>query len=199
MFNKLLKLFVILGLLYQTPVYSKSASFNEFNSRDLSNYFSGIIAFENKNNSDALKFFNGSKVLLKKHNPYLKRYTYSLVLDNKVAQAINVIKNDINEGDLDLFDAYMLLIADSLKKNNLDKAEKYLDLSLRFQNENRFNLVIFETLRQYLYTFKNKKILTNKKNFGNISIINQAFQRCLLLGENSNSLNIHLVWGSVWE
>ena len=116
MFNKLLKLFVILGLFYQTPLYSKSASFNEFNSRDLSNYFSGIIASENKNNSDALKFFNASKVLLKKHNPYLKRYTYSLVLDNKVAQAINVIKNDINEGNLDFFDAYMLLIADSLKK-----------------------------------------------------------------------------------
>ena len=165
MFNKLLKLFVILGLLYQTPAYSKSASFNEFNSRDLSNYFSGIIAFENKNNSDALKFFNASKVLLKKHNPYLKRYTYSLVLDNKVAQAINVLKNDTNEVDLDFFDAYMLLIVDSLKKNNLDKAEKYLDLSLRFQNENRFNLVIFETLRQYLYTFKNKKILINKKRY----------------------------------
>ena len=57
MLNKLSKLIVILLAVYQTPVYSKSASFNEFNSRDLSNYFSGIIAFENKNNSDALKFF----------------------------------------------------------------------------------------------------------------------------------------------
>ena len=193
MFNKLTKLFVILALLYQTPVYSKSASFNEFNSRDLSNYFSGIIASENKNNSDALKFFNASKVLLKKHNPYLKRYTYSLVLDNKVAQAINVIKKDTNEDDLDFFDAYMLLIADSLKTNNLDQAEKYLDLSLRFQNENRFNLVIFETLRQFLYTFKNKKILTNKKNFGNISIINQAFQRCYLQKESTRSSFLNLI------
>ena len=101
MFNKLTKVLVILGLFYQTPVYSKSASFNEFNSRDLSNYFSGIIASENKNNSDALKFFNASKVLLKKHNTYLKRYTYSLVLENKVAHAINVIKNGTNEGNSD--------------------------------------------------------------------------------------------------
>ena len=180
MFNKITKLFVIIVLSYQTPVYSKSASFNEFNSRDLSNYFSGIIAYENKNNSDALKFFNASKVLLKKHNAYLKRYTYSLVLENKVAQAINVLKYGNNEDDLDFFDAYMLLIVDSLKTNNLEKAEKYLDLSLKFQNKNRFNLVIFETLKQYLYTFKNKKILSNKKNFGNISIINQAFQKCYL-------------------
>jgi len=193
MFNKLIKLLVVLGIFYQTTTYSKSASFNEFNSRDLTNYFSGIVAFENKNNSDALKFFNASKILLKKHNKYLKRYTYSLVLENKVAQAINVIKNATNEGNSDFFDAYMLLIADSLKTNNLDQAEKYLDLSLKFQNQNRFNLVIFETLRQYLYTFKNKKILSNKKNFGNISIINQAFQRCYLKKESTRSSFLNLI------
>ena len=71
MFNKLIKLIVVFGVLYQTPLYSKSASFNDFNSRDLSNYFSGIIAFENKDNSDALKFFNASKVLLDKHDACL--------------------------------------------------------------------------------------------------------------------------------
>ena len=193
MFNKLIKVIVVFGLLYQTPLYSKSASFNEFNSRDLSNYFSGIIAFENKDNSDALKFFNASKVLLNKHDAYLKRYTLSLVLENKVAQAINAIKNSSNDENLDFFEAYLLLIADSLKKNNLNQAEKYLNLSLQFQNENRFNLVIFETLRQYLYTFKNKKILFNKKNFGNISIINQAFQRCYLKKENTRSSFLNLI------
>jgi len=193
MFNKLIKLIVVFGLFYQTPVYSKSASFNDLNSRDLANYFSGIIAFENKDNSDALKFFNASKVLLNKHDAYLKRYAYSLVLENKVAQAINVIKNGSNKGNLDFFDAYLLLIADSLKKNNLDQAEKYLNLSLKFQNENRFNLVIFETLRQYLYTFKNKKTPFNKKNFGNISIINQAFQRCYLKKENTKSSFLNLI------
>ncbi len=193
MFNKLIKILVVFGLFYQTPVYSKSASFNEFNSRDLSNYFSGIIAFENKDNSDALKFFNASKVLINKHDAYLKRYTFSLVLENKVAQAINVIKNSNNEENLDFFEAYLLLIADSLKKNDLNQAEKYLDLSLQFQNENRFNLVIFETLRQYLYTFKNKKILFNKKNFGNISIINQAFQRCYLKKDNTRSSFLNLI------
>ncbi len=73
MFNKLIKLFVILSLFYQTPVYSKSASFNEFNSRDLSNYFSGIIAFKNKDNSDAIKFFKVIKVLLIKKDKYLKK------------------------------------------------------------------------------------------------------------------------------
>lgn len=107
MLKKLIKLVFIFGLLYQTPIYSKSTTFNDFNSRDLSNYFSGIIAFENKDNSDALKFFNASKVLLNKHDAYLKRYSFSLVLENKVAQAINVIKNSNNNENLDFFEAYL--------------------------------------------------------------------------------------------
>ena len=193
MFNKLMKLFVILGLLYQTPGYSKSASFNEFNSRDLTNYFSGIVAFENQNNFDALKFFNASKVLLNKHDSYLKRYVYSLVLEDKVAQAINIIENNSNKSNLEFFDAYILLITNSLKKNNFEKAEKFLNQSLKFQNQNRFNLVIFESLRQYIYTFKNKKILSNKKNFGNMSIINQAFQRCYLKKDSARSSFLNLI------
>jgi tetratricopeptide (TPR) repeat protein len=193
MFNKLIKLLVILGIFYQTSAYSKSASFNEFNSRDLTNYFSGIIAFENRDNSDALKFFNATKILLNKHDLYLERYVYSLVLENKVAQAINIIENNSNKSNSDFFDAYLLLIIDSLKKNNFEKAEKYLNQSLKFQNQNRFNLVIFETLRQYLYTFKNKKILSSKKNFGNISVINQAFQRCYLKQDNTRSSFLNLI------
>ena len=97
MFNKLIKILVIAVVSYQTAAYSKSASFNEFNSRDLTNYFSGIIAYENKDNADALKFFNASKILINKHDSYLKRYVYSLILENKVAQAINVIKNSSNK------------------------------------------------------------------------------------------------------
>ena len=80
--------------MYQNTLYSKSTSFNDFDSKNLSKYFSGIVAFENKNNSVALDFFNSSKILINKHDPYLKRYIYSLVLENKVSQAINVIKNN---------------------------------------------------------------------------------------------------------
>ena len=193
MFNKLIKLIVILGTVYQTPGYSKSASFNDFNSRDLSNYFSGIIAFENKNNSDALKFFNASKILLKRHDKYLGRYMYSLVLENKVVKAINIVKNGSNKDNTDFFDAYMLLIVDGLKRNNLTQVKKYLNLSFKFQNQNRLNLIIIETLKEYLYTFKNKEIPSNKKNFGNISIINQALQRCYLKKDTTRSSFLNLI------
>ncbi|MDC0352843.1 hypothetical protein OAM84_00315 [Candidatus Pelagibacter sp.] len=193
MFNNLIKILVILTLFYQTPVYSKSASFNDFNSRDLTNYFSGIIAYENKNNTDALKFFNASKVLINKHDSYLKRYVYSLVLDNRMAQAINVINNSNDKNNTDFFNAYILLAVDSLKKNNFKKADEYLTQSLKFQDQRRFNLVISETLKQYVYTFKNKKILSNKKNFGNLSLIAQTFQKCYLQEYNTGSFFLNLI------
>ena len=193
MFNKLTKVLALFLLFYQTQVYSKSASFNDFNSRDLTNYFSGIIAFENKENTDALKFFNASKVLINKHNSYLKRYVNSLVLENKVAQAINIIKNKNNKNNVDFFNAYILLVIDSLKKNDFKKAEEYLIQSLKFKDQKRFNLVISETLRQYIYTFKNKKILKNKQNFGNLSLISQTFQRCYLDEKNTSSFFLNLI------
>ena len=193
MFNKLIKILVVFVIFYQTPVYSKSASFNDFNSRDLTNYFSGIIAYENKDNTDALKFFNASKVLINKHDIYLKRYVYSLVLENKVAQAINVIKNRNNKDNTDFFNAYILLVVDSLKKNDFKKAEEYLTQSLKFKNQRRFNLIISETLKQYVYSFKNKKILSNKQNFGNLSLISHMFQRCYLKKSNTGSFFVNLI------
>ena len=193
MFNILVKVLALFLLFYQTHVYSKSTSFDDFNSKDLTNYFSGIIAYENKENTEALKFFSASKVLINKHNSYLKRYVNSLVLENKVAQAINVIKNNNNKNNIDFFNAYILLVIDSLKKNDFKKAQEYLLQSLKFKDQKRFNLVISETLKQYIYTFKNKKILKNKQNFGNLSLISQSFQRCYLEEKNTGSFFLNLI------
>ncbi len=193
MFNILVKVLALFLLFYQTHVYSKSTSFDDFNSKDLTNYFSGIIAYENRENTEALKFFSASKVLINKHNSYLKRYVNSLVLENKVAQAINIIKNNNNKDNIDFFNAYILLVIDSLKKNDFKKAQEYLLQSLKFKDQKRFNLVISETLKQYIYTFKNKKISKNKQNFGNLSLISQSFQRCYLEEKNTGSFFLNLI------
>ena len=83
------------------PPYQRrnAVAFNDYDNDSVNSEFVKMkqASFENKNNSDALKFFNVSKVLLKKHEEYLKRYTYSLVLEDRVAQAINVIKNSTNK------------------------------------------------------------------------------------------------------
>ncbi len=183
MFLKKIKFTLIVFLLYQTAVSSKSISFDDVDPKNLSKYFSGIVAFENKDNSIALDFFNSSKILLNKHDPYLKRYIYSLVLENKVSQAINVIKNNKNKTNTNFFDAHLLLILDSLKKNDYENATIFLKKSDSLAKSDRFNLAILESLKQYIFVFKEKKILDDKKNLGKLSVISETFQRCYL-GDN---------------
>ena len=116
MFKKKIIIILISFLLYQTQLLSKSTSFNEFNSENLSKYFSGIVAFENKNSSQALDFFNSSKILLNQHEPYLEKLVATLVLQDKVSQAINLIKINYKKNNSKFFEAYILLALDSLKK-----------------------------------------------------------------------------------
>ena len=186
MLLKLLK-FILILLLYQSPLYSKSTTLNDFNTRFLSNYFSGIVAYENSDNSQALKFFNSSKFLIKQHDAYLERYTFSLVLEGKVKQAINQIKQNSTKANSNFFQANLLLAIDSLKKNDYKKSEDYINRSYEFINNDRFALIIAETFKQYLYVFKEKKLSSTKKTFGNFSFINEVFQRCYLNDKNTKN------------
>ncbi len=190
---KKIKFLTILFLLYQTPLYSKSNSFEIFDSKNLSRYFSGIVAFENKENSIALDFFNSSKTLINKHDPYLKRYVNSLVLENKVSQAINVIKGNKEKSNVDFFDAYLLLIIDSLKKNNYEKVNFYIKKTANLNELDRFNSAILESLKHYIYVFREKKILDNKKDLGKLSIISETFQRCYLGERITESYFLNLI------
>ena len=187
MFYKKIKFILYIFLFYQIPVFSQSASFDNFDSKNLSRYFSGIVAHQNKDNTKALSFFNSSKVLINKHDPYFKRYIYSLVLENKINQAIYLIKNNKSEDNLNFFDAHFLLIIDSIKKNDLDYAYNQIIKTSEFFKNDRFNLAILESLKQYIYVFKEKKFLRDKKNFGTLSIISETFQLCYLNDEKTEN------------
>ena len=193
MFSKKIKIILIFLLFYQSPLLSKSNNFNDFNSDNLSKYFSGIVAFENKNNSDALNYFNSSKILLNRHDPYLEKFVMSLVLENKVAQAINIIKVNSEKTNSDFFEAYILLALDSLKKNNLEQAAEFLSEVPEFLQKDRFNYIILNSIKQYVYVFKEKKILKSKQNFGNFTFINETLQRCYLGDKNTDSFFSNLI------
>ena len=193
MFQKKIKLVLTLLILYQTPLYSKSNSFDNLDSKTLSKYFSGIIAFENKDNSKALDFFNSSKILIDGHDSYLKKYVSSLVLENKVTQAINIIKRNRNKDNSNFFDAYILLLLDSIKKNNFVTANLYLTKMHNLAEQDRINLAILEIFKQYVYVFKEKKILNSKKNLGKLSIISETFEKCYLKDKDADQYFLKLL------
>ena len=158
MLLKKFKFIIFIFLLYQSPLYSKSNSLNSFNSKYLSNYFSGIVAYENQNNSEALKFFNSSKILTNKHNPYLQRYIYSLVIESKVQSAVTKLYNNTNNENSNFFEAYLLLALDNIKKGNFEKSNKYLLKAEKFINDDGFNNIIVESIKQHLHVFQKKNI-----------------------------------------
>ncbi len=172
--------FSILLIIYQIPVYSKNNYINEFNYKDLSNYFSAQVSYDNQKNVDALKFFKSSKSLINKHNPYLKQYIFSLILEGKVKTAIKELKSNENRKNSDFFEAYLLLIIDSINKNDFKKTTKYLNNLPKFSDNDTLNLIIYESLKNYNYLFENKRIPSNDSTFSNLSLISMAFQSCYL-------------------
>ena len=192
MLIKFLKFFIIL-LFYQTPLYSKSGILSEFNSQYLSSYFSGIVAYENNNTKQSLKFFKSSKFLINKHDPYLKKYIYSLALEGKVQEATNEIKVNLTKNNSNFFEAHLILALDSLKKKNYVQSEDYLKKSYKFINNDKIALIIYETLKEYLYVFEKKKIPNTKKKFGNFSFIGEVFQRCYLKDKNTKTYFKNLI------
>ena len=80
-----LKIFIFLFLLlYQNITYSKANDSNDFNQKYLYSYFSALISSDNQRNEDAIKFFNSSKFLINKHDNFLRKYVFSLILDGQV-------------------------------------------------------------------------------------------------------------------
>ncbi len=133
-----------------------------------------------RKNIDALKFFNSSNSLKKKHDPYLKKYVFSLVMEGKVKKSIKELKKSLGEKSSDFFEAYLILMLDSVKKKNFKESNRYLNELSRFQENSAFELIIYESLKNYIYLFENKKTLSNNYTFGNLSQISKIFHSCYL-------------------
>jgi tetratricopeptide (TPR) repeat protein len=139
-----------------------------------------MISYNNKQNSKALKFFNFAKTLKNKHIPYLENYIKILVQEKKTGAAIKEIKTSLNKKNIDFFEAYLLLFLDALEKKKYEKSKEYLVKISELKENNTFQLIIYESLKNYVYLFENKKRSINKKNFGNLNLINETFENCYL-------------------
>ena len=178
-------IFTIFFIFFTFQAKSKNIYSNDFNSKDLSNYFSGVISHNNQKNDQALKYFKSSKQLLNKHEEYFKRLIFSLVLNQNVDRAIQEIKFLRNKNQSKFFEAQLLLLIDSINKKNFDKTKIYLNNIAKYTEEGTFEKVIYETLRDYSFTFEEKKMSNFKSNFGNLTAINNAFQSCYLNNPNT--------------
>ena len=195
MLIKNLKILIfIIFFLYQNSVFSKTNDLNEFNHRYLSNYFSAIVSFDNQNNDKALKFFNSSKYLIKKHDNFLREYTISLVENGQILKSIKQIKKTKNPKQNNFPEAQILLLVDSLINEDWNKTNNILTKLETFKNADTYEFITYKILNSYFKLFKNNETAFKEiKDYGNLSLITKAFQSCYIESEETENLFANII------
>ena len=190
MVSKIYKIiFFCLIIFYQNVSNSKSLESKSFDEKNVYNYFSALVAQDNNNIYESLKFFDSSKHLKESHQSYIKKYIYSLVLSGKINKAVNEIKTIKNKEFIDFFEAQLLLVLDSLKKDDYKKSLDYINDLKRHEEEGTFELIVSNFLEEYVYLFNQKKTKPNLEGqFGKLSLINRTLQSCYLGQPNTETL-----------
>ena len=181
---KITYLIFCLFFFYQNSSYSKN-----FDERNVDNYFSALISLNENKSFESLKYFNLSKDLKESHPSYIENYAYSLVLSENVNKAINEIKTTKNKSLVDFFDAHLLLLLDSIKKNQFKKSIDHINNLKKHQDIGNYEYIVSIFLEEYVAIFNNNKIeLDFEGQFGKMSLINLTLQSCYLGRSNTENL-----------
>ena len=180
-------LLIILSFLtLQTSTYSSTTVDKKFNQKYLSDYFSALVSSGNQKNEEALEYFNSSKFLIQKHDGFLKKYVFSLVLNGQVKKGIDQIKTSKNDINSNTFELNLLLLIDSLKKKDFKQANKRFKEFQFNKDDGTYEYVIYKILKDFNYLFLKKETLEDNK-YGTLSLISSAFQNCYLNSPNTSS------------
>ena len=193
MIKKLKLILFIVFFIYQTSAFSKTTDENDFNPKYLSNYLSAIISQNNKESDAAVKHFNSSKILINKHEKYLKKYVITLTVNGQVQKSINIIKKNRGQNNSKFFEAKLLLLIDNFKKREFDQNIELLNEFQSYRDYDNFQHIIYEVLKSYNDLFLTRELNLNKKKFGKLSSINEAFQYCYLNQPETNLKFINLI------
>ncbi len=185
-------LFIFLTFLYHSSVFSKPTDNNNFNQRYLSNYFSAIVSYDNKDNELSLKYFDSTKSIFRDHPKFFDKYISNLVLNNKVREAIKQIKFFKSKNNTEQFQTTLLLTIDSLKNNDFKKTKNHLLNMEKVFTPNTYEQIIYEILKSYNQLFLEKKI-SKVKDYGKLSQIILAFQHCYLDDDKADNYFVNLI------
>ncbi len=194
MIKKLKLILFIVFFIYQTSAFSKTKDENDFNPKYLSNYLSAIISQNSQNSEETLKYFNLSKILINKHEEYLKKHVIALTINGQVQKSINIIRQNINQNNSNFFEAELLLLINNIKKKKFKQNIELLNEFKKFRDYDNYQYIVYEVLKNYNDLFLTREInAKNKRNFGKLSLINEAFQYCYLNKPETSSKFINLI------
>ena len=190
MIKKLKIILFLVFFIYQAPSFSKTTDERDFNPKYLSNYLSALIS---QNSKDSVSYFNSSKILINEHATFLEKYVKALTVSGQIQKSINIIKQNRGKENSKFFEAELLLLIDNFKKKKFNQNIKLLDKFQKYRDYGNFNYIIYEVLKSYNDLFLKKELNLNIKDFGKLSLINEAFQYCYLDKNETNSKFINLI------
>ena len=185
-FFLIILIFNIAIVLHQSYAHSKSERNENFNRKYLSNYFSALLSYYNRENKNGLEYFSLSKPIINKNTNFLKKYIFSLVENAQVEKAIKQLKFSEKTGSTNFYEAQILILIDNMKKKKFKKAEDNLLALKNFQYEESFELIIYKIIKSYNQLFLNNRVYEETENYGTLSLITSAFQNCYLNPKKSS-------------
>ena len=188
-FKTLLYTFIFLGIFNIS--YSKAPEFN-YNAKSISNYFSGLIYFDDLDFVKSEKAFKKLKNFEEKSTKYSSKFMHSLINLGKYKEAHKYSKKLENKNKSN-FESNLFLGLSEFKEKNYVNAKSYFD---KLENNYRHQL-IFEVLKMSLNSWTEIAISKDKEKiqlinmpytgYRNIVLIQKVFANCYL--GTSNTFN----------
>ncbi len=169
--------------------FSKVTEYN-FNAKNISNYFSGLVSFDDFDYETSQKFFKKLPDQDNEKKFYSSKYIQSLINLEKYTEAYNYSRN-LEKKSLSNFESNLFIGLYEFKKENYQKALLYFNkLEPNFEHE-----LIFEILKVTLNTWTKLSLSKNKEDikiidqvnpiYANLSEIQKTFANCYLKTTNT--------------
>ena len=193
-FNFSLKIIgqIIFVIIFFSTLQAKNL--DKFNEADrVSDYFSGILLFNDYRYDESSKYLSKLNGLEKSHINYSIKYLYSLVNSENFNEALNYSKK-LEKQKIDSFESNLITGVIYLKKSNLNLAKKYFS---KAKNKNS-TFILNNYVSSSLYNWSNlEKLNLNSailelekidKRFENLKKIQNIFLHCFFNDNNTNNL-----------
>ena len=187
-FRIILYTLILLGVFNSS--YSKTNNFN-YDARNISNYFSGLVSFDDFEYQDSEKFFKKIDNFEKIQNKYSSKLIQSLVNLEKFKEA-KLYAKKIEKKNVSNFESNLILGLSEFKKG------KYIEAELYFNKlePNIDNQIIFSILKKSLINWIEivktgdanslNSIKSLPNNYQNFKLIQSSLANCFLDTNNTS-------------
>ena len=179
-FRLALYTFIFLGI--SNSSYSKILDFNQ-DAKNISNYFSGTISFDDFDYLSAKKFFNNLDESEKTNEKFSSMFIQSLINLEKYNEAYSYSKK-LEKKNLSNFESNLVQGLFQFKNENYSKAKLYFDkLKPTFEHQLIFNPLKISLINWSDISASNSRqsidlIKSIPSNYGNFKFIQEVFAHC---------------------